>query len=186
MIIKALSSEENATARLARNLAQLNSKEPVPFIPYGIDGLFITSDEETERLKVVASDEAGNDLSVTYGFYNLQECWDYARVVAKEAGLPDAAIEADKFDDDLCYTLVSIYQNDRGLYQIHGQILMTDGQMEIRFLGTYRTLEEARKEAEDIAMEYDCPLVELVRGSRGRLRDLYAEFLKAEANSSKK
>lgn len=176
MIIEALSSETNGIARKARDFIQGISKERVYLVPHGLDGLFITFHEESEELTVFAEDATSYVLDSVQGFKDLDECWDYARIVAKEAGLSVDDIDADIFEENTLYVIVSIIQNHRGLYGVYGQGVAPNEEMEVRLLGSFETLEQAKKKAEYYAVSHDCPLIEMLRDSRPKMRDLVEEL----------
>jgi hypothetical protein len=176
MIIKALSSESNEIARKARNFIQEISKERVYLVPHGLDGLFITIDSKSKELTVIADNGTADDLDIVQGFNELEECWDYARIVAKEAGLSENNIDADIFEDNTLYVIVSIIQDHKGSYKVYGQGFATNEEMEVRLFGSFETLEQAKEKAEFVAVSHDCPLVEMVHDSRPKMRDLVEEL----------
>lgn len=59
-----------------------------------IQGLFITVEGENADYCVLAEDGYGNNFKTT-GFEYLEECWEYARALAKGLGLNEDDIDAD-------------------------------------------------------------------------------------------
>lgn len=51
------------------------------------------------QLSVIAMDVNDNDLFTTTGFNSVEECWEYARMLAKGAGVPEYEINNDVFDE---------------------------------------------------------------------------------------
>lgn len=180
MIIKTNSKELNEIGRVIREGCQsfLNVNDPTYrayFVPHGLDGLFITFDKESNDLAVIAENETADALDFVQGFKDLDECWSYARIVAKEAGLSEDDIDADIFEDSQLYVLVSIIINHRAAYEVYGQHYTDDG-MGVRLFGEFDSLEQAREKAEFVASSCDCPLVEMLGDSRPKMRDVVEEL----------
>jgi hypothetical protein len=96
MIIKTKSPKETKIAASLRDALRYAGVE-VYLVPEGIDGFFITIDDERNELVVIASNDT-EDIDRVYGFNSVQECLNYAEFVAKEAGISKDNIYADVWD----------------------------------------------------------------------------------------
>ncbi len=77
------------------------------------------------------------------------------------------------FDDKILYHIISIFQEQSGLYSVYGQGIDVDTElMGLVRLGSYRNLEEARDNATLKAAESDCYVVETLKGSRQKAIDV--------------
>lgn len=195
MIIKTQTPEETKIVRKLRDFVQQATGERLHLVPFGVESMFVTvnltEDQEkiTDFVLYLENDslDIGTEVDEVSGFQTPEECWDYARVVAKEAGLSEDCIDSDicsaveehgrnEEESNMIYMIVSLIQNYKDNYEVHGQGFNEREEMKITAFGSFETLEEAREEAEYVAASYDCPLVEMIKDDHPRMRDLVKEL----------
>lgn len=103
VLIKTFSDQETKNAIKTRELLELITKQRVYIVPKGVSCLFISIDEKNNNDLVVYvtrdGEEGPTDLDIVRGFESITECWEYARVIAKESGLSDEDIDADVWEE---------------------------------------------------------------------------------------
>lgn len=108
-IIIRTNSEDGETkaAQAAREFFQtINPEMPVMIVPFEAQSCFITIDEDAEdgnQLIVIIYNGEENfgserEIDIARGFNSVEDCWKYARLVAKVAGFSEDNIDADVFD----------------------------------------------------------------------------------------
>lgn len=99
MIIKTNNSIDTRKAKKLRDsLGVLGQK--VVLVPYGVNSIFITTENE-ELVIFVQQDKSPygvDELDVVPGFDSVEECWEYAKTIVREAGLPEDCIYADVWE----------------------------------------------------------------------------------------
>jgi hypothetical protein len=89
MIIKTNSLEQIELAQKLRDLIKAGTD--VVLVPFSVTNLRITI--EDDELVVISESDLGPfdflELDTAKGFESLAECREYARIVIKEAGLPE-------------------------------------------------------------------------------------------------
>ncbi|BAU28978.1 hypothetical protein DFP93_103174 [Aneurinibacillus soli] len=111
MIIKTNSDEETKRAQWLRGAAlKRDWVTDCTIVPFGIDGVFVTTekakegpitfnfgDREESNYVAVICGRGAEDIDKVL-FEDVPEAWEYARLVAKEAGLPEDAVDGDIFE----------------------------------------------------------------------------------------
>jgi hypothetical protein len=185
MIIKTFSYQETETAIKVRDLIESVAQQRVYLVPHGVENLFISIDEKANDNLIVYAARGAEDLDIARGFDRVSDCWKYAKVIAKEAGLSEDDIDADVWEvdnseveeEETLYTLISIFESRDGKFEVYGQgIDVSTEKMEFNFLGSFESLEEAKELGELEASSFDCPLVEILSNKRPVMRDVVEEL----------
>jgi hypothetical protein len=99
MIIKTNSHEQTELVQKLREVVKATGNDIV-LVPHNVNYLYITIDkgELTVFLPLCNDRDEVRDLDVVKGFDSVAECWEYARIVMSEAGLPDDSCDACVWD----------------------------------------------------------------------------------------
>ena len=100
-VIKTNSDKETEMAKRTTNVL-LSQGQEIVLVPYGVTGLYITIDNDELAIFLERTDNGFNpvELDRASGFNSVAECEEYARVVMKEAGLPEDCCDADVWEVD--------------------------------------------------------------------------------------
>ncbi|NRD81155.1 hypothetical protein HPT25_28085 [Bacillus sp. BRMEA1] len=105
LIIKTKTSEQTDLVKRLREVGRVTGQEII-LVPHGVTDIWITIEDIVNNPDYVvilqSSDNGYNcvDLDAVNGFNCLDECWEYARVVMKEAGLPEDSCDSDVWESD--------------------------------------------------------------------------------------
>ena len=91
MIIKTSSDKELKKAFAIRRVFYKEREQMVYIVPKGITSILITFNDDLEEL-VLYLKRGEKNLDSVGGFDNLEQCRDYARLIAVEAGLSTGKI----------------------------------------------------------------------------------------------
>jgi hypothetical protein len=93
MIIKTSSDEQTELVQKLREIVKATGNDMV-VVPYNVTDLFITV--QIEGPVVILQCDLGPfgmlEVDIAKGFDSVQECWKYARLVTREAGLSNDSI----------------------------------------------------------------------------------------------
>lgn len=99
IIIKTQTHEQTEKVKSLREQLM----EDIILVPHGVTDLFITI-EQGDLIVILQKAKDGwdpIDLDVVKRrFQSVKECWEYAHIVMKEAGLPEDSCDADVRDID--------------------------------------------------------------------------------------
>lgn len=101
MIIKTFSNDETKVAAQLRDVLESTTNKRHYIVPFGVSGLFVSFDDKEKDLVVYASRDVESDvrdLDIARRFDSVADCWEYARVIAKEAGLSEDDIDGDVWE----------------------------------------------------------------------------------------
>jgi hypothetical protein len=101
MIIKTNSHSQTGKAKKVRDLLRcFDEGQDVVVVPHDVAEIFITIEDHELVVNLISSDDGYQPLEIDKVKYfdSVAECWEYARVIATEAGLSYDYIDADVWD----------------------------------------------------------------------------------------
>jgi hypothetical protein len=104
MIIKTSGFDQTELVQKLRKIRAIGND--VVLVPHGVTDLFITIEEKNnDEVELIVSLQKTDkgwdpvDLDIARGFNSVAECWEYAMVVIKEAGLPEDSCDSDVWEE---------------------------------------------------------------------------------------
>lgn len=100
MIIKTNTNEQTEKAKKLRDLLSSLGQDVV-LVPYGVNELFITIQDDNELAVIVSNSErefSFTELDLVTGFPSVADCRAYAEMIKNESGLSEDCIDAEVWE----------------------------------------------------------------------------------------